>query len=179
MDFKLQKLKEFGAGGFEHVDGTLWDHLLGTRDILADWGASTMLQDAGLFHACYSTAGFGEQLVELEQRNRIIEVIGEQAENIVYHYCACDRELFYPRFSETTTPKFTNRFNGEDYFLDDALLKDFCELTVANEIEIAVGNDKFIGKHGASRYRIYKAMSGYLSNSAINRVEKIFGLPTL
>ena len=58
MNKKLQTLIDMGVGEFEHVDGSLIEHLQATRQLLKEWGASEVLQDAGLYHAAYGTAGF-------------------------------------------------------------------------------------------------------------------------
>jgi len=175
MNQKINKLTELGAGNFDHIDGTLMQHLVGTRDILTSWGASAQLQDAGLFHASYSTAGFRNRLVALDQRQQITDLIGKDAEKIVYEYCACDREVLYPRLGINSDPKFANRFTGEEYYLDPVLLKSFCELTVANEVEIAIGNPGFVQKHGAARHKIYRNMSTLLSEPAKAAIESVFG----
>jgi len=150
-------------------------HLVGTRDILASWGASIELQDAGLFHASYSTAGFRNHLVDLDRRQQIADIIGKNAEQIVYEYCACDREVLYPRLGISGNPQFANRFTGDEYFLDPVLLKSFCELTVANEVEISIGNPGFVQKHGPARHVIYRNMSTLLSEPANAAIEAVFG----
>lgn len=179
LQTKIEQLNALGAADFDHVDGNLLDHFLGTRAILESWGADDELLDAGLFHAAYSTAGFEHSLMDSNSRQHIISIIGEAAEHIVYTFCACDREIFYARLvaakEARKTPLFRNRFTAEDYALEDRLLNDFCELTVANEIEIAQGNDKFIRKHGPDRYRFYNAMSPYLSVPARQCVDSVFG----
>jgi len=175
MNQKINKLNELGAANFTHIDGTLMQHLIGTRDILASWGASTELQDAGLFHASYSTAGFRNSLVTLDRRQQIADIIGKTAEEIVYEYCACDREVLYPRLGTNCNPEFANRFTREEYFLNPILLKNFCELTVANEVEIAIDNPDFVQKHGAARHTIYRNMSALLSEPAKVAIESVFG----
>ena len=94
MKRKLQELANLGAGEFEHLDGTLVDHLMGTMELLKEWGAVSELQDAGLFHAAYGTAGFDECMISLERRRDIAKIIGTKSEEIVYEYCACDRNIF-------------------------------------------------------------------------------------
>ncbi len=179
LALKLEQLKALGAADFGHVDGNLLDHLIGTREILESWNARDALLDAGLFHASYSTAGFKDSLMDTASRDQIRHIIGADAEEIVYEYCACDRVIFYARLTpasaEDETPAFANRFTNQSYALDNPLLCDFCELSVANEIEIAQGNPKFVRKHGFTRYTIYTAMVPYLSKSARNRVEEMFG----
>lgn len=172
---KLRRLSELGAGELDHIDGSLIDHLKGTRALLNEWSASPELQDAGLYHAVYGTAGFDENLVSTRQRVAIAKIIGDAAEEIVYQYCACDRADFFPRVGLEANPEFKNRFTGERYYLDDALLKQFCELTAANEIEIALGNRLHVIEHGADLYDLLRRMAPYLSEPAQNKVEEVFG----
>ena len=168
-------LKELGASEFGHINGTLLEHLMGTRALLEQWHAPRHLQYAGLFHAAYSTAGFQEQLLDVDQRKKVTKIIGQQAEEIVYLYCACDREKFYGALETNSSPEFPDRFTGTAKNLSANSLKDLCELTVANEIEIASNNPKFKRKHGASRYLIYSGMFPNLSASARAAVETVFG----
>ena len=172
---KFQQLSELGAGEFEHLDGTLLEHLKCTRELLHEWGASTELQHAGLYHAAYGTAGFEEKLVSLEYRGRIEDVVGKAAEEIIYQYCACDREFFFSNLSVEVKPTFKNRFTGELYHLSEDMLKMFCELTAANETEIAIDNPSFKAKHGIALNALFKKMSPYLSVKAIERTKIEFG----
>lgn len=71
MSDKFQLLFDLGAGEFEHLNGSLIEHLNGTRNLLREWGAVTELQDAGLYHAAYGTAGFSESLVSTNQRHKV------------------------------------------------------------------------------------------------------------
>ena len=171
---KFRKLSELGAGAFAHIDGSLLEHLNGTRDLLEEWSASPALQDAGLYHAAYGTAGFDERLVSVDQRGEIAAIIGAEAEEIVYQYCACDRGDFYPRLEVDSEPEFRNRFTGERYHLDNELLQQFCELTAANETEIAIDNPVFIADHGVDLYRLFHSMAPYLSEPARSMVEVVF-----
>ena len=175
MSHKLQTLAKLGVGGFEHLDGALIDHLKGTKDLLQQWGATIELQDAGLYHAAYGTAGFSQNFVSTDQREKIAAVIGCPAEEIVYQYCACDRKAFFSRVAQDENPRFPNRFTGESYYLSDGMLRDFCELTVANEIEIAIDNSAFINEHGKELGLLSINMAPYLSLFAQKAAAEIFG----
>ncbi len=174
MNSSFKALQDLGAGEFQHLDGSLADHLIGTRELLSVWSAPIYLQDAGLFHAAYGTAGFGEKLVSTGQRADIAATIGERAEEVVYHYCACDRDFLYPQFGENAAIRFRNRFSSEISELKARLMKDICELTVANEIEISRDNPEFIQQHGAYLHGLFRAMAPLLSASAIKASEEAF-----
>ena len=175
MNDKIQKLSELGAGDFCHIDGNLLDHLRGTQRLLNEWSATQTLQDAGLYHAAYGTAAFNEALVTETQRRKISEIIGSEAEQIVYLYCACDRDYFWPQMGEVASPEYKNRFTGELIHLSPQQLLDYCELTVANEIEIATDNPSFVEEHGQYLYSLFRRMRDFLTISANASVERIIG----
>ncbi len=176
MNFEQQfaALAKLGAGDFDHIDGGLLEHLSGTRSLLQEWGASSDLQVAGLFHAAYGTAGFSAQMVGADQRQAIADIIGVNAEDIVYQYCACDREDFFKKIVGNKELLFVNRFNGNSYFLSDTMLKEFCELTAANEVEIGRDNSSFLDQYGAELNRLFKAMTPYLSEQARSATAAVF-----
>ncbi len=83
-------------------------------------------------------------------------IIGIEAEDIVYLYCACDRDYFWPQIDVEAEPEFRNRFTVKLFPLSPQQLQDFCELTVANEIEIAMDNPSFINEYGRYLYSTFK-----------------------
>lgn len=54
-------------------------------------------------------------------------------------------------------------------------MKQFCELTVANELEIARNNTTFVKTHGASLSDLFDRMKPYLSLDANKFKEVILG----
>jgi len=174
MSDKFQRLAKLGAGDFEHLDGSLIEHLTGTRRLLTEWGAVLELQDAGLYHGAYGTDGFSQSLVSTNQRDKIAAVIGRSAEEIVYQYCACDRKIFFPKIGQEEDLKFHNRFTGESSPISGSALRVFCELTAANEVEIAIDNPKFVDQHGQGLGKLFFNMTPYLSVSAQEKTSEIF-----
>lgn len=175
MDEKFRRLSELGAGDFEHLEGPLIEHLKGTRNLLNEWSASAILKDAGLFHAAYGTDGFDENLVSVTQRKRISKIIGRQAEQLVYNYCACDRHYFFAQLGGSKPPKFRNRFTDEVHQLSLDELLQLCELTAANETEIAIDNLKFVADHGEELNNLFVKMAPYLSEAARSKTSQVFG----
>jgi len=174
MNEAFQKLKELGAGEFAHIDGSLIDHLQGTRKLLKEWSASNILQDAGLYHAAYGTASFTESFTSLQKRDEISNIIGSEAESIVYLYCACDREYFWEQIRTASKLKFKNRFTNELLTLNSQQLNDFCELSVANEIEIATDNEIYLNKYGKFVYSTFLKMYPYISEHAKKAIQSVF-----
>lgn len=175
MNEKFKQLSELGAGDFDHIDGVLIDHLLGTQSLLKEWKASEVLQNAGLYHAAYGTVGFSESLVSTNQRDKIAGIIGKEAEEIVYLYCSCDRDYFWPQFANSSNPEFKNRFTNQVFYLNQHQLNQFCELTAANELEIANDNQAFINQYGQGLYALFKNMHDHLSSHANLSVETVLG----
>lgn len=172
---KFEALRDLGAADFAHLNDNLLDHLKGTQELLASWSASQALQEAGLYHAAYGTAGFDKHMVSVDQRTKIIELLGPKVEETVYQYCACDRNHFWPQLGLVSKPDFVNRFTGQSYHLNPELLRDFCELTVANELEIASHSPEFIALHGDSLFTLFTNISRLLSSGANKAVARILG----
>ena len=145
----LHALHDLGAADLAHLNGDLATHLLGTYQLLQRWGNREELCMAGLFHAVYGTYGFGEQLVGLGAREKISQIIGGEAEHLVYVYAACDRSYFYPRLRQEDRPSFRDRFSGTIFFPELSVLSGFCELTAANELDVAFANcTGYLEKYG-------------------------------
>ncbi len=167
MDARFKALEALNAGDFQHLNGDLASHLKGTVSILKSWGASELLQTAGLFHAAYGTAGFDQNMVSLKQRDSIAKTIGKNEEALVYLYCSCDRGFVFPQFGRQTPIQFKDRFNEKLFPLDYETTKLFCELTVANELELVLTSEAFKKEHGKGLLSLFLGMETYLSSNAI------------
>lgn len=160
----LTRLAALGAGSFAHVNGPLDQHLHRTAQLLRDWGSRDALCVAGLYHAVYGTAGIRGALVGIEERSTIADSIGDDAERIAYLYGACDRDRFHPRIGTDAQFRFVDRFAQTEYPIAEPLLRDFCELTVANELELATQSAAFLRKHGELR-ALFQRMQGLVSDA--------------
>ncbi len=169
-DPRLLKLKAFGAKELWHIHGDLEKHLEGTYDLLKSWGAEEYMCSAGLYHSIYGTSGFTQQLVELERRKDIVEIIGLEAEGLVYFYAACDRSFTYDQISSSSKPLYKDRFTGEVFSPSEIMLTKFCELTFANELEI-VRHDP---NHGRHMIAVLDPLQKYASAKAIDSFKEIF-----
>ena len=132
----IAHLKLLGAADSAHVKDSLLSHLEGTCALLQQWGDRDALCLSGLYHAVYSTHGFTQSLMDANDREPLRAMIGEEAENIVYLFCACDRKQFYPQIGRCERPLLHNRFTGQDEELEPSQLRDMLELTLANELQI-------------------------------------------
>ena len=167
-------LKNLGVGDFQHLNGDLECHLKNTAAILKDWGADEFLQTAGLFHAAYGTAGFEQNMVGLEQREFIAQTIGGKEEALVYLYCSCDRDEVFPQFGHAKRIRFKDRFTQKRFTLPEEDTRLFCELTVANELELVYASEAFKAQHGDGLHDLFQRMQPYLSPAATNAVQQAF-----
>jgi hypothetical protein len=170
-----QRLLALGAGEFPHVSGSLAAHLHGTEALLRRWGAREALCLAGMYHAVYGTDGILGFLASLGARTRIAELIGEEAEGIAYLYGACARDVFHPRIGAAEELVFADRYTGTEYPIDEGRLRDFCELSVANELELAFGSGAFRAKHRASLRELFDRMAPHLSEPALTAFRRRLG----
>ncbi|MFI6325959.1 alpha/beta fold hydrolase [Nonomuraea sp. NPDC050556] len=111
--FELQR--ELGAAKIDHPGGTLLAHLRRVHALTVEWNASPRVRLAAICHATYGTAGFPHALLPIEDRQRLQDVIGTDAEALVHLYGTHDRAEPLPA---------TDR-------------RDFAVLTIANELDVA------------------------------------------
>lgn len=165
MDAVLELLEQRGAGGLPHPGGTLLEHLRRVHATLRSWAVSDPVAHAGLAHAAYGTDGFPRPLLALDERPVLRAAIGEEAERLVYTYCACDRDAVYPRLSHPE-PEFRDRFTGSDHRVDRDTLRAFATITAANEIDVAHHNPEIMAKHGAALRDLFQRMRPHLDEPA-------------
>jgi hypothetical protein len=164
-DRTIRHLEALGADRFPHVSGSLAQHLRETEALLRRWGDRDALCRAGLYHAVYGTAGIRGSLVGLESRREIRELIGVEAESIAYLYGACDRSTFHPRIGTPAQLLFADRYTASQYPIGEAQLRDFCELTLANELELASSSAVFLARNRAGLRELFERMRGLVSDA--------------
>jgi hypothetical protein len=133
----------------EHLNGTLLEHLMATEELLRSWDSPEDLCLAGLCHAAYGTDGFAPCLVSWHDRDVLVRAIGAAAEEKVYLYASCDRDLLYPQLSGAGPVMFRDRFLSRTLEPTDDQLQDFVDLTLANELEIAISGRTVAGTDDA------------------------------
>lgn len=157
------ELVAFGADAFSHVSGSLARHLVETERLLRSWKSRDALCLAGLYHAVYGTDGIRGSLAGLDRRGAIVGIIGAEAETLAYLYGACARATFHPRIGTPDQLRFADRFTASEYPIAEASLRDFCELTVANELELALASDAFRMEYAAELSAFFRRMEGLVS----------------
>ena len=167
-------LRALGAHTFAHVNGSLAQHLWNTGLLLERWGNREALCLAGLCHAVYGTDGITGALVDHSARQAVAGIIGVEGEHVAYLYGACARDVFHPRIGTPAQLAFADRFAGCEYAIGEQALRDFCEITVANEIELAHANERFRHKHHVALAELFARMGDRVSVPARDAARALF-----
>jgi hypothetical protein len=157
-------LVALGADTFAHVSGSLARHLIETERLLRSFGSRDALCVAGLYHAVYGTDGIRGSLTGLDRREAIAAIVGAEAEALAYLYGACAREIFHPRIGTRDELRFADRFTASEYPISEGSLRDFCELTVANELELALTSEAFRTEYAAELCTFFGRMDALVSD---------------
>ncbi|WP_369247617.1 DUF6817 domain-containing protein [Streptomyces sp. R41] len=167
----IDLLRELGAERIDHPGGTLMAHLVRVRDRLARWEARPALQLAGLCHAFYGTDGFATALLPTDRRAELAAVIGAEAEAQVHFYASCDRTASYPTLA-SESPAFRDRFTGHTWAPALPRLRDFAELTAANELDLVDENPHGRAQWGPDLLALFTRFRPLLSDHAWRDCEK-------
>jgi hypothetical protein len=167
-----QCLLDLGADAFGHVSGSLAQHLRRTEALLRSWRNREALCLAGLYHAVYGTHGIRGSLVALDARRAIADIIGAEAEKAAYLYGACDRRRFHPRIGTHEQLRFFDRFTASEYAITEAALRDFCEITLANELELATSSKAFRMEYGRELAAFFGRMQHLVSEAGFESLRR-------
>ncbi|MEV7557787.1 DUF6817 domain-containing protein [Streptomyces sp. NPDC089795] len=170
----VARLRELGAGEITHPGGTLLAHLERVEHLLASWGARPALRRSGLCHAFYGTDGFPTALLPLARRGELAAVIGDEAEEIVYAYAACDRAASYPTLA-CEESAFRDRFTGLVHSPTPRLRRDLAELSAANELDLARIDPVFRDAWGDELRLLFTRLAGLLSEPARRECRAVLG----
>lgn len=173
MNEVVEFLLARGALDIDHPGGNLLSHLQRTHDTLLEWGARPALRLAGLAHAAYGTDGFPRSLIEPAARPNLVFLIGPEAEEIVYAYGSCDRAASYPTLTGDR-PKLRDRFTGQIRRPEPQLVRDFVEVTIANELDVLSHNEDLRAEHGDALRNLFTAWRVHASEPANAAVERFF-----
>jgi hypothetical protein len=166
-------LRSRGAEDIDHPGGTLYAHLERVQRRLARLGAPELVQLAARTHAVYGTDGLDITLLSLDERPLLAEVIGTDAEQLVYRYGACDRNRTWDTIADTAT--VWNRFTGTSEVLGQADLQAFTDLSLVNELDVAEHAPGFLDQHGDYFRQLTETWAPLLSPSVHADGRRVFG----
>ncbi|MEU9581318.1 DUF6817 domain-containing protein [Streptomyces chilikensis] len=167
-------LRRLGADAIAHPGGTLLQHLVRVRALLALWDARPALQLAGLCHAAYGTEAFAPAVLGLARRAELALVIGPEAEALVHLYAVCDRAATYPSLTHPSG-RYVERFTGRTRSLSLQQRRDLAELTAANELDIARADPAFRARQGPHLMALLLRLRPLLSPAARHTADTLLG----
>jgi hypothetical protein len=135
LENRLRFLRKADTEDMPHSDRGLLDHLLGTRQLLVEWESRPALCDAGLFHSIYGTDHYALKAIPLTMRNEVQQLIGDEAEKLVWLFCTMRRETLFQNLGQEGEFRVQHRLTGEWLPLTKVEYQDLLTLTLANWLE--------------------------------------------
>ncbi|HZZ45036.1 MAG TPA: hypothetical protein VFE58_19020 [Tepidisphaeraceae bacterium] len=171
LENRLGFLRKANTEGMPHTDRGLLDHLLGTRQLLVEWEARPALCDAGLFHSVYSTEHYELKAIPLTVRNEVQQLIGDEAESLVWLFCMMRRETLFRNLGQDRNLSVQHRLNGEQIPLSGTQFQDLVTMTFANSLE-AFPRCSWIGRRRLRRsFRRFRSIAIPPAQRAFDRVD--------
>ncbi|WP_205780042.1 DUF6817 domain-containing protein [Micromonospora ureilytica] len=128
-------LRRQGAEQIAHLGGNLYAHLCRVSERVAVLGCASDVQAAGLTHAVYGTDGFDLTLLDRADRAVLRDLVGADAEKLVYLYGACDRGRSWRELARTG--EVFDRFARQVRTPDETQLRWLVDLSIVNELDSA------------------------------------------
>lgn len=114
---------------------------MGTAALLRQWQRPITEVLAGLCHSLYGTEAFKPKLLDLEQRNKLEEVVGVRVERLVYLFGVMDRRSFWQGL-DTSCRHSLKAFNTfHNHRLLDGEWESLLHLMLANAIDQKHGGE--------------------------------------
>lgn len=138
MNNALDLLKFYQTHKISHTKRRLYDHLVGTGDLLKKWKCDPNLCLAGYFHYFYGTEGTNNNyILRFCQRKELQEAIGEEAEKIVYLFCICKKRKDYFNIQPNQRSEIwiINRLTSDKITINYSEWLNLIILYMANSIE--------------------------------------------
>jgi hypothetical protein len=166
-------LRDLGAESIEHPGGTLYAHLCRVQQRLAELGQDPGVQSAGLAHAVYGTDGFDVALLDWTDRGQLRELIGADAETLVYLYGACDRKRSWRQLA--TTGEVHDRFTGQARRVRSDQLTPLVDVSIVNELDVIAQMPSLLDKHRAYFRDLFAVWAPITSAAVRSEVERVLG----
>jgi hypothetical protein len=135
LENRLCFLRKANTEAMPHSDRGLFDHLRGTRQLLVEWGARPALCDAVCFIRFTAPKHYEQTAVPLTRRDEVQQLIGEEAESLVWLFCMMRRETFFLDLGKDRSTSVQHRETGEQIPLSGTQHQDLLTLLFANSME--------------------------------------------
>ncbi|MFF5171642.1 DUF6817 domain-containing protein [Micromonospora sp. NPDC000089] len=164
-------LRERGAERIAHPGGNLYVHLCRVSERLAALGCGAEVQAAGLTHAAYGTDGFRVALLDWTDRVVLRDLVGAEAEELVYLYGASDRDRTWPALPTTGT--VYDRFTQEATTPSAAQLRSLVDLSIVNELDLLEQDPSVADTHGDYFRRLFASWEPLASERVIRDAQRV------
>ena len=173
-DAVLEWLRERGAESIPHAGGSLYEHLGRVADRLSGHGAPEPERLAALTHAAYGTDGFAMALLDVVDRATLRDLIGAEAEELVYRYGGCDRGRTWRALPSTGV--IWNRFTGNSAAPTPEGLRAFADLSIVNELDVYERSPEVAAKAGDYFRSVFPTWEPITSPAVLADARVVLGL---
>ncbi|MFF0468565.1 DUF6817 domain-containing protein [Micromonospora zamorensis] len=164
-------LRQRGAEQITHPGGNLYAHLCRVSERLAVLGCGSDVQVAGLTHAVYGTDGFDLALLDRADRAVLRDLVGTDAEELVYLYGACDRERSWRELAQTG--QVFDRFAHQVRTPDAAQLRSLVDLSIVNELDVLEQDPAVADRHGTYFRDLFASWAPLASEPVIRDAQRV------
>jgi hypothetical protein len=112
-------------------------------------------------------------LLGLDERPVLAEIAGEDVERAVYRYAACDRARTWRDL--TPTGQVWDRFTRQAEELAPDELREFADLSLVNELDVAEHAPGFLDEHGPFFRRLTDRWTPVLSPAVAAEARWVLG----
>ena len=172
-DTVLEWLRARGAESIPHAGGSLYEHLGRVADRLSGHGGSEAERLAALTHAAYGTDGFPVVLLDVADRAVLRDLIGAEAEELVYRYGGCDRGRTWRALPSTGL--IWSRFTGNSAAPTPAGLRAFADLSIVNELDVCERSPEIAAKAGDYFRSMFPTWAPITSPAVLADARKVLG----
>jgi len=173
----IQYLKSIECHLVSHSKRTLFDHLVGTHNLLRSWRAADSVCLAGLFHSVYGTEGFHATLAGIPDRKIIIEIIGREAEALAWLFGIRTNQSFWEQVRiliqqpDATAFAFVNRLTEQPVRCTRDEFLHVINIVLANAIDqVQHIPEHFTERHDAT----FQKLLPFALPEAVAAYQKIF-----
>jgi hypothetical protein len=169
-------LSSLGADSINHHGRMLTDHLIGTSQLLAKWGNPKEVIAVGAFHSIYGTEEFKNQAISLDRRSEIAQLIGDEAEHLVYLFSVANRRAFYEVTDGEAPFVKVPREGDRKIPISKAQYKALLELEAANIVDQALHHTGVPESVVSFWFEAFRSKRHYLSEGAVTETDDILGI---
>ena len=164
-------LRQHGAEQIAHPGGNLYAHLCRVSERLAVLGCNGDVQAAGLTHAAYGTDGLDLTLLDVADRGVLRDLVGADAEELVYLYGACDRGRTWRGLARTG--EVFDRFSRQVRTPDGGQLRSLVDLSIVNELDVIEHDPAVADRHGPYFRELFASWAALASEQVIRDAQRV------